>query len=84
MVTLSSNSLSLSVRKDSDIESEFNYVWLRDNCPCDRCFHPDTHERILVTATIPDDIAPKLAKVDGSALEIIWNENDHRSEYYLD
>lgn len=37
-----------------------------------------------MTATIPDDIAPQSATVDGSVLEISWNENDHRSEYDLD
>lgn len=84
MVTLGNNSLSLSLLSDSESNSEFNFAWLRDNCPCKECFHPDTQERTLVTATIPDDIAPQSATVDGSVLEISWNENDHRSEYDLD
>jgi len=84
MVTLANNLLSIKSLSGSGAKSEFNYVWLRDNCPCSKCFHPDTNERTLVTATIPENIAPKSANINDSVLEIIWNENNHRSEYDLD
>lgn len=82
MQTLTNNSLSLSLLPD--IMSEFNFVWLRDNCQCAECFHPDTHERTLVTSTIPENIAPESAVLNDSVLEIIWNDNGHKSHYSLD
>ena len=63
----------------------FHYVWLRDNCQCSECQHPDTHERILVTSEIIEDIAPVEAKLNEAqdALVIEWNQSSHHSEYEL-
>ena len=63
--------------------SEFHYVWLRDNCDCANCKHPDTAERILVTAAIADDIAPVSARVQDDELLIEWNQDAHASRYSL-
>ncbi len=32
--------------------------WLRDNCPCAECVHPQTHERVLDTFALDPDVRP--------------------------
>ena len=63
--------------------SSFHYMWLRDNCACPACLHPDTQERILVSHTIPADIAPESAVIEGEELVIVWNQDQHESRYPL-
>ncbi len=60
---------------------QFNYVWLRDNCPCEQCVHSDTRERILVTSEIADDIAPSHAQIERNTLRVVWNQDNHQSGY---
>lgn len=59
----------------------FHHVWLRDNCGCGECRVPQSGERALFTAYIPDDIAPTsldLASTDGvTFLEVGWNDGHH-------
>ncbi len=78
MVTLNQTSLDIEL----DQPSQFHYVWLRDNCICSECMHPDTLERTLITAEIADDIAPQDAHVDKDSLVIDWNDG-HHSRYPL-
>ena len=63
--------------------TRFHYVWLRDNCHCSECRHPDTKERILATASIPTTIAPTQAEIGETALTVVWNDQQHVSEYPL-
>lgn len=79
MVSINSKSLTLPF-SDKDIR-EFNFVWLRDNCQCDECFHPSTHERTLISSEIPDDIAPLTAIIEHHKLSITWNDQQHKSHY---
>lgn len=82
MLTLKQSHLDIAF--DNQNESVFHYAWLRDNCDCANCVHPDTRERILATATIADDIAPEKAEIEGDALRIQWNQDAHQSEFSLD
>ncbi|NIR29053.1 MAG: DUF971 domain-containing protein [Gammaproteobacteria bacterium] len=63
-------------------ESEFHYIWLRDNCRCPECLHPVTFERSLLTAAIPREVAPDEARIeaDGS-LYVRWPGEGHESRY---
>ena len=83
MLTLNKKHLELEL--NTSTRAIFHYVWLRDNCQCPECQHPDTHERILVTSDIIEDIAPADAKLNETkdALVIEWNQSSHRSEYAL-
>ncbi len=52
-----------------------HHVWLRDNCGCPDCRVPQTAERRLFTASIPDDIAPRGIKVSADGdLAIEWSD----------
>ena len=82
MITLNKNSLSLSLNGADD--SEFNFVWLRDNCQCEECLHPSTNERTLITSEIPDNIAPIASNVADDQLSIMWNDQQHQSSYSFD
>ena len=80
-VALSDRYLSLRIDR-SDLS--FHYVWLRDNCWCDDCKVPQSAERRLYTASIPDDLAPSEASQDAEQnLHIAWNDG-HRSSYAAD
>ena len=58
-----------------------HFVWLRDNCWCAECRVPQTRERQLLTAYIPEDIAPECATLDrDGTLRVEWND-DHVSLY---
>lgn len=78
MLTLNQTSLDIEL----DQPAQFHYVWLRDNCTCNECRHPDTLERTLITSEIADDIAPLKAEMEDDALAIVWND-DHHSRYPL-
>ena len=69
----------LRLTLESEVMS-FHYVWLRDNCWCDCCRVPQSAERRLYTAYIPDDIAPSSAVCQNGALHIVWNDG-HDSAY---
>jgi len=87
MLEINESSLKLNLshgEQSSGSSSEFHYVWLRDNCDCAQCKHPDTDERIMVTALIADDIAPTKAEIQGNDLLIEWNQYAHQSCYSLD
>ena len=58
--------------------SQFNYLWLRDNCPSS--FHPDTRMRKFNILDVSKDIYPTTCSIneDGNLL-IKWSENNHQS-----
>ncbi|MEH6456927.1 MAG: TauD/TfdA family dioxygenase [Cocleimonas sp.] len=82
MVTVNKTSLSLSLNGIDT--SEFNLVWLRDNCQCTECLHPSTNERTLITSEIPDNIAPIASLAAKGNLSIMWNDKQHQSNYSFD
>ncbi len=56
-------------------------VWLRHNCPCVACRHPNG-QRLVELLEIPADIAPDSAAMGGDgALEIVWRPGGHVSRY---
>jgi len=77
------NESTLQVTLETNPQAEFHYVWLRDNCKCPECCHPDTKERISVTSEIPHDIAAVSASIENDKLSIEWNHSQHKSAYDL-
>ncbi|PGH06550.1 trimethyllysine dioxygenase [Helicocarpus griseus UAMH5409] len=56
-------------------------LWLRDNCQCSKCIHPDTRQRLVDTFSIPEDIKPLAVRNLENHLEIEWANDGHTSTY---
>ncbi|RKZ51330.1 MAG: hypothetical protein DRR16_05475 [Candidatus Parabeggiatoa sp. nov. 3] len=52
--------------------SLFHYIWLRDNCPCPECRHPNG-QKLLETISIPSDICPSsIQAIEDGQIKIVW------------
>jgi 3-hydroxyacyl-CoA dehydrogenase/alpha-ketoglutarate-dependent taurine dioxygenase len=60
--------------------AELPAFWLRDNCPCDECVHPQTRERVLDTFALDPAVEPVAVQASGDRLSVDWNDG-HHSEY---
>jgi len=56
--------------------SRFLYYWLRENCHCPNCTHPDAWERTVDFLSIPLDIAPSTITAQPGGLDIHWPPHD--------
>ncbi|KAL1989551.1 hypothetical protein VTN49DRAFT_6748 [Thermomyces lanuginosus] len=52
----------------------FPLFWLRDNCQCSQCIHPETHQRTVDTFSIPEDIEVEDIKFEESTITIKWSD----------
>ncbi|MET4805507.1 trimethyllysine dioxygenase [Limibacillus sp. MBR-115] len=64
----------------------FPALWLRDHCGCPDCLHPETHQRLVDTFSLPDDLMPQDPQVadNGRALILTWSPERHSSRYEAD
>ena len=63
-------------------ESVFHYVWLRFNCACEICGDLDSGIGTVMMADIPEDVAPRDARVDNvGRLHVVWDHDGHESRY---
>ena len=72
---------SMLINWDANKEtwSKYHYEWLRDNCNCPECYHPDTGQRILRTT---EDARPDSVQSDDDRVEIKWKDG-HSSQFVL-
>ena len=61
------------VEWDHGSRAEYHYLWLRDNCPCEECRHPDAWERTLDHLDLPLDLASAAAE-GGDDVTITWQD----------
>ncbi|XP_066999579.1 trimethyllysine dioxygenase, mitochondrial isoform X2 [Anabrus simplex] len=61
---------------------QFNYIWLRDHCRCEKCYNHTTNQRKLNILDIPTDIEPESYSVKDELLHITWPDG-HHSQYPL-
>lgn len=71
------NQNSLEIKwssSDHKAISIFNYIWLRDNCQCSRCLHPDNRQKLFLTSQVALDVKPITVNVseEQEELEITW------------
>ena len=63
----------------------FPLVWLRDNCDCPRCLHPDTQERTFDILTAPETLRVASAGLTGKgSVMVLWGDDGHASKYETD
>ena len=77
---ISQNGSGLDVEWNDGEKSNFNFMWLRDNCPTAR--DKDSRHRMFNLLEVSTNISPKQFKINGKGkLEIEWNEGNHTSYY---
>ncbi len=77
---LEKNSTYLKIIWDDGIESKFNYLWLRDNCPT--AHDKDSRHRMFSILNVSPEINPKNYNIlENGKLEIEWSEGNHKSIY---
>lgn len=59
---------------------KFPYVWLRDNCQCEQCFHQSAKSRILDWRKFDLNITAKNVSENNDNLEVTWNDG-HKSVF---
>jgi len=74
------NGSSLNVEWRDGEKSNFNFMWLRDNCPT--AHDKDSRHRMFNILNVSENLSPKkfLINTDGK-LEIEWSEGNHISYY---
>ena len=77
---VSKNSSALNVEWSDGEKSNFNFLWLRDNCPT--AHDKDSNHRMFNLLETSENIQPSDYKInfDGK-LEIKWSEGNHTSYY---
>ena len=77
---ISQNGSGLDVEWNDGEKSNFNFMWLRDNCSTSR--DKDSRHRMFNLLEVSTNIAPKQFKINTEGkLEIEWNEGNHTSYY---
>jgi len=76
----------LLVDFNSGTAMRFPSFWLRDNCPCEACQHPSTHQRLLDTFAIDPEIKVSHVESTPEGLQVTWpgakgEAQDHDSTY---
>jgi gamma-butyrobetaine dioxygenase len=57
------------------------FEWLRENCHCSRCRHPEAHERTLDMLSLPDRAAARRIEAHEGSVSIIWEADGHASSF---
>ncbi len=78
---------NIQVEWEDGHRAEFPLVWLRDNCACSLCRHPQTRERTFNLIDLPEIRSPRASVTAHGALRLLWAESgdaageDHESLY---
>lgn len=74
---------SLILHWDDGHQSEYHYLWLRDNCPCQECVTPLSGEQIFEICDVPLAIKPTSAIIDNAGrLVLRWDFEGHHSRFH--
>ncbi len=74
------NGSGLDVIWSDGEKSNFNFMWLRDNCPT--AHDKDSRHRMFNILNVSQNISPKKYNINSAGkLEIEWNEGEHTSCY---
>jgi len=77
---ISQNGSGLDIVWSDGEKSNFNFLWLRDNCPT--AHDKDSRHRMFNILKVSQNISPKKYNINPNGkLEIEWSEGDHKSYY---
>nr|XP_021195926.2 gamma-butyrobetaine dioxygenase [Helicoverpa armigera]XP_049692119.1 gamma-butyrobetaine dioxygenase-like [Helicoverpa armigera] len=71
--------LNVDIRGES---LQFPYVWLRENCQCEQCYHTTAKSRILDWSKFDVNVKPKDVSNHQNYLQVTWDDG-HTSQYNL-
>ncbi|KAJ1506425.1 hypothetical protein HMI54_005091 [Coelomomyces lativittatus] len=57
-----------------NLDLHLHAIWLRDHCPCSKCYHSVTHQRLLETSEISKQLTPKSISELNDSIEIQWQD----------
>lgn len=80
--TLNVGAESLEITWPDGVQAQFPFIWLRDTDPSG--FHPQTGERVFELDSIPLDIKPEWAEIEGASLKLQWPGAEAVSSFDLD
>ena len=77
---VSKNGSVLNIEWNDGEKSNFNFMWLRDNCPT--AHDKDSRHRMFNILEVSTNIEPKTCKINNDGkLEVEWSEGNHISCY---
>ncbi len=77
---VSKNGSVLNIEWSDGEKSNFNFMWLRDNCPT--AHDKDSRHRMFNILEVSTNIEPKTCKINNDGkLEVEWSEGNHISYY---
>ena len=59
----------------------FHPLWLRDNCLCPKCYHPEAWEKTLDLLALDPSETPAEMILDDDAVTITWRTDGHVSRF---
>jgi gamma-butyrobetaine dioxygenase len=83
IVQLEEDGRSLTLRWDDGRWSRFPALWLRDNCPCPQCRHPQALERTFLFVDHPDPVieAAELAASGDVVVRFAGESGPHTARF---
>ena len=80
-ITMKSSNDCLQIDWENGDIASYPYIFLRDNCQCDQCFHATAKQRLFDTALkVPLDIKPESIEQANDAVNLKW-EDGHQSTF---
>ena len=80
ILKISQNGSGLDIVWSDGEKSNFNFLWLRDNCPT--AHDKDSRHRMFNILKVSKNISPKKYNINSNGkLEIEWSEGEHKSYY---
>ena len=80
-IAYKSSNESLQIDWENGTTSSYPYIFLRDNCQCDKCYHGTAKQRLFDTAlSVPIDIKPDSVWQSADAVNLVW-EDGHNSSF---
>ncbi|OJJ36648.1 hypothetical protein ASPWEDRAFT_108689 [Aspergillus wentii DTO 134E9] len=74
--------VQLKVNPEGNI-GNFGPFWLRENCQCAKCIHPDTKQRAIDTFSMPLNVRARNVEYDTGGAKIEWSDG-HIGDYPFD
>jgi gamma-butyrobetaine dioxygenase len=74
---------TLNVKWDNGENSNYHFLWLRDNCDCNECVTSLSKEQVFEICDVPFEIKPSSVELSSdNMINITWDYEAHQSSYH--